>query len=131
MVSSATVVSFLRLNITSNPEYHTIIKPTREAKLGPQICTTVSQMSASHCLQNNAHNDLQNTKNSSIDHTQKYFKMSLPCNSKAVIVKLPHPFANWLNTAVSILCYIMLYNIRNIKYDAICFISGLFYYVRI
>src|SRR4029434_7515987 len=71
----------------------------KEQNIGPDLHHYKHNVS-SHFLQNNTHSDLQNTKHISIHYTQKYIKMSLPCNSKALTVKLPHLCANWLNTAV-------------------------------
>src|SRR4029434_4379481 len=94
------IYSFLRLHKQSNQKYYTIIKTLHSrTKTSAQICTTISTMSAQTFCKT-IHSDLQNTKHTCMHYTQKYIKMSLPCNSKALTVKLPHLCANWLNTAV-------------------------------
>ena len=50
---------------------------------------SITQLSNDY-TQEEKHSDLQNTKHTCIQLTQKYIRMTLHCNSKALTVKLPH-----------------------------------------
>ena len=64
---------------------HNFPNRTLEEQNSAQICTTISTMLASHI-----HTVICKTLNTFVYQTQKYIKMSRPCNSKTLTVKLPH-----------------------------------------
>ena len=55
---------------------------------------------SAHTFCKTIHSDLQNTKHTCMHYTQKYIKMSLPCNSKALTCQITTPMSHCLNTAI-------------------------------